>query len=134
MSPEIPIFSRFQISGIFFPVLFLAPVVEKNYFFWKMVLLWYKQHHIKKWKKIQSVSIVLCLILTGIGSLIYIFMNVRSYCAEYYLLSDTEYCLKVFWLIYVHVILCIQKSLCMHVTGMLVTVHTIHWALLGTIS
>ena len=32
MSLEISFFSRFQISGIHFPVIFLAPVSEKNFF------------------------------------------------------------------------------------------------------
>ena len=36
LSPEIPIFSRFQISGILLSVIFLVPVAE---FFLKMVLL-----------------------------------------------------------------------------------------------
>ena len=33
----------------------------------------------------------------------------------------SEYYLKVFWLIYVHVILCMWKPLCMHVACMVVT-------------
>ena len=67
-------------------------------------------------------------------------MNVRSYFAEYYFLSDTktthclkktsEYYLKVFWLIYMHIILCVWKPLCVHVLRTLVTVRAICWALL----
>ena len=62
LPPKIPIFSRFQISRILLPVIFLVPVAEKI-FFWKIVLLWYKQH-IKKQRKSESVSIGVCLILT----------------------------------------------------------------------
>ena len=36
----------------------------------------------------------------------------------------------MFWLIYVHVISCTQKPLCMHVLCTLVTVHAICWALI----
>ena len=59
-------------------------------------------------------------------------MNVRSYCAEYNLFSDTitsEYYLKVFWLTDMHLISWMQKSLCVHVAHRFVTVRAEPWAL-----
>ena len=41
----------------------------------------------------------------------------------------SEYYLKVFWLIYVHIISCMRKNLCVHVAYTLVTVCAICWAL-----
>ena len=62
----------------------------------------------------------------------------KSYCATYYLLSDTkttrlpkyiQHYLKIFWLIYVHVISCMRKPLCVHIACTLVTVRAICRAL-----
>ena len=44
-------------------------------------------------------------------------------------LITSKYYLKVFWLIYKHVILYTQKPLCVHVVCTLVTMCTICWAL-----
>ena len=64
-------------------------------------------------------------------------MDFTSYCAEYYLLSDTKTTryvkqhpsTRAFWLIHVHVISCTLKPLCVHVAWTLVTVRAICGAL-----
>ena len=77
-----------------------------------------------------------CWVWNLTASLLKEIVNISSYCAKYYLLSDTKithylkehhYYLKVFWLIYMHLISCMWKPPSVHITCMLVTLHIICW-------